>query len=120
MAIRIANLGTDTRTVELSIDNEVLRVVYRPSGVTPVTEDRLRAMAADQRGGASLVVLLADVLVSWDLLDNDGTPYPITAESLSCLPTLFLARLTDAIKQDVIPKAPSAAGSGAGSQPRAD
>lgn len=119
MSVRVANLSANTKSVTIDIDGETLNITYRPSGMTPETEDRLHAMAAERRGGASLITLLVDVLASWDLLGNDERPYPITTESLAKLPTLFLSKVAEGIMQDIAPNPPSGGTSAAGSLQRA-
>lgn len=118
MPIRVSNLSANTKSVAIDIDGETLNITYRPSGMTPETEDRLHAMAAEKRGGASLIALLVDVLASWDLLGDDDQPYPISVESLSRLPTLFLSRVAEGIMRDIAPNLPSGGVSAAGSLPR--
>ncbi len=116
MPVRVGNLVRDRRTVTIPVGDESLTITYKPSGITPETEDRLREYAADQRGGAMLVALLADCLVEWDLLDDRGKPLPVNAETLRQLPMVFLTQLVQAITEDMRPNLPSAGGSGAGSQ----
>lgn len=114
MPVRVGNLVRDRRTVNIPVGDDTLTITYKPSGITPETEDRLREYAADQRGGAMLVTLLADCLVEWDLLDDRGKPLPVKADSLRQLPTVFLAQVAQAITEDMRPNPPSAGGSGAG------
>ena len=120
MPVTITHLVRDRRTVTVPVGDESLTVTYRPSGFTPETEARLRQYADDQRGGAALVALLADCLVEWDLLDENGKPLPINAKTLSSLPTLFLSQVVQAVTEDMRPNVMSAGVSGAGSLPRGD
>ncbi len=118
MPVRIGNLVRDRRTVTIPIDDETITITYRPGGFTPDTEDRLREYADDQRGGAALVAMLADVLVEWDVLDDDGKPLRPTAENLRRLPTMFLGQVAQVIAEDMRPNPQSAGVSGAGSLQR--
>ncbi len=119
MPIRISNLVRDRRMVTIPIDDETVTITYRPGGFTPETEDRLRTFADDQRGGAALVALLADCLIDWDVLDDDGKPLRPTAENLRRLPMVFLSQVAQAIAEDMRPNLSSAGNSGAGSLQRA-
>ncbi len=116
MPVSITHLVRDRRTVTVPVGDESLTVTYRPSGFTPETEARLRQYADDQRGGAALVALLADCLVDWDLLAEDGEPVPISIKTLNSLPTLFLSQVVQAISEDMRPNLTSAGASGAGLQ----
>ncbi len=40
------------------------------------------------------------LLVEWDLMDDDGKPYPINADSISKLPSGILAKIMTAINSD--------------------
>lgn len=120
MPVRVSNLVRDRRTIQVPVGDEALTITYRPGGITPATEGRLREYSDDQRGGAALVALLADCLVEWDLLDDEGQPLPLDTKTLSQLPVIFLGHLAQAITEDMRPNLPSAGNSGAGSLPRGD
>lgn len=113
--MRISDLTRDRRTVAVQIGDGVVNVTYRPGGITPESEDRLREMISEQRVGASLVALLSGVLLDWDLTDDDGVPYPTTPEALSKLPTLALMAVAQAISESIRPNPPSGEISAAGS-----
>ena len=51
--------------------------------------------------------MLADVLVNWDVLDEDGKPMEPTAELLMDFPVDFLVGVTEAIGEDMRPKGKS-------------
>lgn len=116
MPVRIANLNADTATATLQVGDETLNIVYRPGGLTPEVEDQIHALAQEQRGSASLVVLLRDILISWDLLGNDGQPLPTDEATLRTLPSLFLGQVAQAISESMSPNRRSAGPSGAGWQ----
>jgi len=114
MPVRIGKLSANTATVAVEIDGETLNVVYRPSGLTPETEDRLQEMVKEQRGGASLIVLLREILVSWDLLDDNDQPLPVDERTLRGLPITLLSRVAEAISDDMRPNPQSGGRSAAG------
>lgn len=120
MGVRVSHLVRDQRVITLPLDGETVVITYRPGGLTPETEDRLREYADDQRGGAMLVAWLADVLVEWDVLDDTGQPLAPTAGNLRRLPTVFLAQVARAIAEDMRPNPQSGGLSAAGSQPKGE
>jgi len=114
MPVRVSNLVRDRRMIRIPVGEDVIQITYRPGGFTAETEERLREYAADQRGGAALVALLADCLIEWDLLDDDGKNLAPTAENLRRLPTVFLSQVAQAVADDMRPNLASAGSSGAG------
>ncbi len=114
MGVRISSLVANKRTITISVGDNALNITYRPGGITPETEDRLRGYADEQRGGAALVALLADCLVEWDLLDDKGKPLPVNVETLRRLPVVFLGRIATAMTEDMRPNSTSGGNSAAG------
>ncbi len=112
--MRIGNLVRDRKTVTVQVGDGTVQVTFRPSGITPEIEDRLRDMIAEQRVGASFVALLSGILVEWDLQDDEGRPYPMDAESLRRLPTVFLYAVAQAVSAEMVPNPPSGGSSAAG------
>lgn len=115
MALRVGSLSANTATVSIEVGDETLNVVYKPSGLTPETEDALYELADAQRGGATLIAFLQDMLVSWDLLGEDDKPLPVNEATLRSLPVLFLSQIVEAISNDMRPNLPSGEDSDAGS-----
>ena len=103
MPVRISHLVKDRRTLAIPIDGETLLVTYLPSKLTPTSEDRLSERLKDQRGGAALAGLLAEMLASWDLTDDDGKVLPTNEKTLATLPTTFLSTVATAITEDLRP-----------------
>jgi hypothetical protein len=80
------------RTITLDVDGEPLTVTYRPY-VTKEHKDLMARAEADGSGGdVTMVAILAEVLVSWDMetAPGDPTPYPTDAAHLEELPAEFV------------------------------
>ncbi len=107
MPVRLSDLMRDTRTMTLPVGDDVLTVTYRPSGITPETEERLAKLGQDQRLGASMIALLTETLTGWDLVDDKGKPLPITEAQLRKLPMRLLGDLVRAMTEDMRPNASS-------------
>lgn len=111
MPARLSDLLKDRRTVTVDFGDGVsVRLTYRPSGLTPETEDRIREFTEARRGGAALIELLSDCLVDWDITDDTGNPLPVSPEVLRRLPLGVLAKLAEAVIQDLLPNPMNAAG----------
>lgn len=113
--MKLSQLLRDERSVTLDVDGESLPITYRPSGITPETEEAFLGGTERNRSGGAMASLLSDVLVSWGLEGEDGEPYPIDEDSLRRLPIPFLGDVLGAIFEDMRPnarkRAPSVGGS---------
>jgi hypothetical protein len=92
----------------------VVEVELEDAGVSiAVTYDRealIRAMAERASPAAFLgeiyaetsvtVDTLADALVSWDITEDDGRPYPVDRESLAQLPIWVVFKINQAVTAD--------------------
>lgn len=101
MAVRLSRIKGDTRTVTLNFGEEGdLTVTYRPGVMTPAREEQLVIDEREGRGVRAVVSLLAEMVVDWDLLDDDGQPIARDVDVLmSSLPADVLVMLLDAIKR---------------------
>lgn len=107
MPVRLSDLMRDSRTITVPVGDDVLTVTYRPSGITPETEERLAKLGQDQRLGASMIALLSETLAGWDLVDDKGKTLPITEAQLRKLPMRFLGDLVRAMTEDMRPNSSS-------------
>lgn len=109
MPIRLADLTSKTRTVNVPYDGESIAVTYYPGRLTPATESRLNKANEDNRPASGVAAELALIMASWDVLDDKGKPEPVTAELLAQMPTRLLLAIVGAIGTDARPNALSAA-----------
>jgi hypothetical protein len=95
-----------TRTVSIDLGGETLDVTFRPGAVTPASLARATAAFnenTDERSSQLaaidlMVQFLGDVLVSWNLTDDDGAELPTSRDTLQLLPIEALARVFAAIQ----------------------
>jgi len=95
------NAVLKTKRVRIPFGEDVLEVEYRPDAVTPrmvIQVDEAKKPAEQMR---AVVEALSRILVSWDLIGEDGKPYPITKASLMDLPLFFLAQVFQAVTEDM-------------------
>lgn len=87
------SLDTLTRpwVVEATLDVQDEQVVF--SYDRNMLTTRLLADAQASDDVLLLARLLAEILVGWDVTDNDGDPYPPTIENLAALPLDLLRQL---------------------------
>lgn len=101
MPLNLANIKNDKRTLTITTMWGDCEVTYKPSALTPTVEDEMRA-ADDTR---ALIDTLCDMLLAWDVLDDEGEPLPITPAVLSAIPNALLGAIMQGCREDMIPKA---------------
>lgn len=98
--INLADLTKDRRDLVIKIEGAgELNVTYKPSEFTAATEERYIDQIEKKRVNMAYVDALVEILEAWDLVD-DGEPVPLDQETLSGLPSEFLAEIFWAIVQD--------------------
>ncbi len=96
--MRLSDVRKKRVEVRVAIEGEELVVGYNPATYTPNKAAELAGEEADARAVARL---LSEVLTDWDLLGDDGLPYPTTVEALCEVPNLVLGKVLNAIVADL-------------------
>ena len=105
MSIKMAALSGVTAQTEFTFQGETVNIEYRPNYMTP---EREALLAATTDGSSTAFVdMVVGMLVTWDVLDDKGTPLPVTADVVKTLPYSFLA---EALKAAGEASAPGEAG----------
>ena len=97
----------------LIAEGETLNLFHNPARLTPEFEDFIKH-SDDIEGSAALVAILERCLIEWDLtadtpedaeefLCEVGAVVPLTACSLSKLPTPFLIEMAQALRAEQAP-----------------
>lgn len=90
MPLSVSQLtGQSERTVKLQFLGEEINITYRPGAYTPEFEE------------LTIFDGLLRIVSAWDLLGDDGQPYPLTREALQVLPSPFLTAVWRRIAEDV-------------------
>lgn len=108
-----------TRTCVVEYFDEKFSVTYSPGAITPakeaeLAEARIAAKEAQEAGETPtddlarnaeiLAERLSEILVSWDVVEEDGTVVPTTLEELKTFPNALLMHVSIAIGEDMSPK----------------
>ena len=110
MPISITDLKGNIRTINVSYFQFNSVVKYRPAMMTPVSDSEIQD-AIDNGDREASIRRLCEILVDWDLIDEDGEMYPITPDALGGLDSGFLTAILQAVNEDRVPKPKSARGS---------
>ncbi len=111
MALSLAQLKANLRTINVAYFDDNLSVTYRPSELTPQITSEIQDKVDAGEGNNVAVETLCRVMTAWDLTAEDGTMVPITPAELSALPGPLLLAIFEAIAEDGRPKPRSAKGS---------
>lgn len=109
--MRLSQILSDRKIVQIGIGDDALNVTYRPQAITPETLDRMTA--ANDKPGAAIVETVVEMVADWDLTDDDGSPYPLTIKDVRRLPVSFLSTIVKEITDDLNPNAGKRKTSGA-------
>lgn len=101
MAVSLSDLKRKKRELVLEVGEDDLNIVYDPSSITPASQDAFFQLIEKYRYGRALASILADRLVSWDLMDEEGNVIPITEEALSEVPVDVLEFIHESIIDDL-------------------
>lgn len=105
MGIRLSDVKNNSRDVVVPLGEYEVNVKYRPQAMTAVEEDVFQKMLTDESYTDACVQLVLDVVVQWDVLDDDDTPLPITDEICrKTLPIKFLREVVKVVMGDMYPK----------------
>lgn len=127
MPLSLHSLIVGVSVVRLGMGEEVLEVRYLPSKLTYMLRLQVArgvvafapkaALAKGDYGDAwkDYCAALAAVIVSWDMVDEKGEPYPPTAENIAALPFDAVVAIWDGVSSNSLGnpriKATSASGS---------
>lgn len=110
-----SKLVADTRPVKVPFGDDVLNLTYKPSAVNAKQEAR---ELEEREKGLHLLAQarsLKEIIVSWDMVDDEGKPEPVTEEILAELGLEVCKRINDAILDDLLPNRRTAVASVNGS-----
>jgi hypothetical protein len=90
-------------TIPFEEMGDELHIVYVPGALTPEVEDQVMEALEQPGQGAFLTGFITKLIESWDLLDDDEQPIPLTPGGLRSIPINFLGVLLTKIREDMNP-----------------
>lgn len=100
MALKIKDLQKGRKECVVNFDDGAsMKVAYNPNKISTIN------LNAAGEGLNSLCDSLAEILVSWDLYDEDDVLMPVTVENLKSLNLMIVNKIFEAVLTDAFPKA---------------
>lgn len=96
--MRLSDLGREAKAT-IEYDGAEINVVYRPAAIN---SDWLKRMG-ESAGLDTYVPLLTEVLVRWDITDDDGNELEPSVEIMRQLPIDFLNKVAQALLERMSP-----------------
>lgn len=108
MPITLSELTRKTRKITVDIGaSEPLEVEYRIQAYTPEVESVI--LNVGERPAMALAEVLKRLVVSWNLVDDNGEMYPLDNDHLHKMPLQIMMSIFQAIAEDMRPN-PATAG----------
>lgn len=120
MPISLSALKSGERTLLFEYDGESAEVTYRVSSYTPELEQAVAEKLESGLPASSTAVILAELLIDWDVVDENGERLPTDYATVSRFPMDFLTALLTTISEDQRAAREDRKNSGGGSAQRAN
>jgi hypothetical protein len=101
MSINLSDCSRDGKRCEMRVGVETAELVYQPNAYTPQVESELRSALETNRPSVGMAELLAGVLISWEVLDEEGERVEPSLENLMVMPSVLLGAALTAISADI-------------------
>lgn len=120
MGIKFRDLTKTTKAATVEYQGEKVGFTYKPSAITPqmqLVAIRMQTLGEEkgESAPAEMAALMGDfvgvitnLIASWDVLGDDGSPLPVNREWVSQMPLSFLSALFGAAVEDMRPNDESA------------
>ena len=97
MPVSLSQMVANEKGLALTIGSDTLNITYYPNKVTTAAVNEMDNSLDGQ------TQVLSGIIKSWDLLNDDGTMYPLDAASLAALGLGLLMQISQAMVRDIRP-----------------
>lgn len=109
MPLNIKTLSAKINELETEFAGEKVKLTFRSGIITPTWEQKYKGKPDGVYQQA------AEIIETWDVLGDDGKPYPTDLKSLRDLPVEFIGHIVSACANDLVPNRKTSAQSGGSS-----
>src|SRR5258708_35651234 len=109
MPVTLAKIAANTASVTLHVGEDTVTVVYYPGRVTERAIAVVNSFSTMHQetlaeGFREFNEVIANLIKSWDVLEDDGTMFPLKPGRLAELPVTFRVQVLGAILGDIRPE----------------
>lgn len=103
MPVSLSDLRNDSRKIRIFFSGDDLNIEVFPHRLTNDVLDQFRD-ASEDRDYDAMARAFGQVVVSWDLLGDDGEPMPIDGDTFRVISTSIINHIWNEIADAVTPK----------------
>lgn len=100
MPISLGALKNEERTFTFNYQGETAEITYRVHGYTPFLERKAQESLQEQLPARSIAIALAELLIAWDVVGENGQVLDVSYDTLEQFPFEFLTAVMNAITED--------------------
>ncbi len=104
--MKVSTLAKKEKALVIRVGDDaedLVHVVYKPGALTLEVADSIKEIMLSGFEFDIAFAILEPMLVSWDLENDDGSPFPVTAEAIKKVPIEFLGLILSGIEKDARP-----------------
>jgi hypothetical protein len=109
---KLSSCCKTSERVTIGKGKDALHVEFNPAAYTPKFEREVKRLGGDDEDRDVMSAMLAGLLISWDLTDEDEKPIGVDEASLTALPLALLKGVLEAIVAELLPNPTKPAPSG--------
>lgn len=103
MGVRLSEMKAKVKESQITWDDQTVDFAYKPNEFTMELADQIDA-AAKSESTDIVSLLLAPIIVWWDVLDDKDKRIPVTPDTMGQFPLNFLLALMRQITADQDPE----------------
>ncbi len=108
MAVKLSDISAKCKSIQVMFDDDALNIEYYPNKITEETFEQLNALSKMKEDTISESFMfynttLVGLMKSWDMLDDDGSILPLTAEQMIKVGIVARGKILESIMEDIRP-----------------
>jgi len=99
---KLSKFTESTRKIAVKIEDETINLTVKPSAWTLELEAlQLEPVASGEDAKKRITNMFMQIVIAWDITDEDGEPLPITYDNLVQFPSYLLVAIMEEVKKAI-------------------